>query len=926
MKRCAVLLSVLSASLLMAAVPYQRKVPKTYVFSRAQWHYTPELDYYGRWLDRPTLLDPEMIDPVATVRAIGSNAKLYNLDGLASLFGARTGELIRNLERAKVPGFILLAEIYSTGGNMYEKNKDLKSAKLNFDKVFIPALKSKVALRINGKVVISSYNADKRPPEFWRDVLALYRKQYGDKFAFLPHLVAPGGKGWHHWNLTWHRGNAAVKEKIKGEIKKHFRAYLRTTDGLYIDCAPTRSAGDRHTDMKFYQFMIDTAKEVLAEAPFKNKLFAISSRLGHKNGTRIGYIRGSYGTWCYRGTLGRALAAQPDIIIIPEWDEQNENTSLRPTLYNHSTFTRVTRHMTGKSATLPGDDTTVPNLIISYRKVLALGEYPEYELLSLPCETGSYSARFILKGSGGNVLYTSPWKEFSGKKMEELRVKVDTVPWANEDFVTVEVETRQNGKVRSFGNMQYIRIEKVNNFDYKYVKQPLRDLLSADVKESFDDNGNYQVKVKAATPVDWAELMENGVEIYTHSPRPFLLETPAVKVFSIRMQTVGKAQFISGTMSVDNASSLWYGPELPVDMAKSGKVTLKRFRQSMQMKRWIVTVPAKEVGKAVLNIDLPGHFTGKIKLADVLKNHVYGIPVQGMVSISVLRQNFQCERPLKLRKKEFAFTAPAYTPNRGALYNFQLVDANGRTWRGKPFRRTPVTRDIRRICVWSEKLNKPVTLTVAGSEVPVIEYRPDAKFGTAMVTDAGRKYYGIAGGFASQISCLFGAYRDSTVYISGVPENMNQVSVPIVDGVWQLGKPGQVLQLPTGVISRRSAFKFTVEVRQKNASGIQTLVETRASNIGLFQLTANNGELVLVIRDRNGSSQQTKTGLRLPLNQWATVTCDFALDKMTVSVNGRKKVCKARGIGVYDTCAGVGGGPLGVFKGDIRRIITDYRR
>ena len=38
-------------------------------------------------------------------------------------------------------------------------------------------------------------------------------------------------------------------------------------------------------------------------------------------------------------------------------------------------------------------------------------------------------------------------------------------------------------------------------------------------------------------------------------------------------------------------------------MAKSGKVTLKRFRQSTQMKRWIVTVPAKEVGKAVLNIE-----------------------------------------------------------------------------------------------------------------------------------------------------------------------------------------------------------------------------------------------------------------------------------------------------------------------------------
>ena len=117
MKRGAVLLSVLSASLLLAAVPYQRKAPKTYVFSRAQWHYTPELDYYGRWLDRPTLLDPEMIDPVATVRAIGNNAKLYNLAGLASLFGARTGELIRNLNEAELREKLMDYLIENNGEN-----------------------------------------------------------------------------------------------------------------------------------------------------------------------------------------------------------------------------------------------------------------------------------------------------------------------------------------------------------------------------------------------------------------------------------------------------------------------------------------------------------------------------------------------------------------------------------------------------------------------------------------------------------------------------------------------------------------------------------------------------------------------------------------------------------------------------------------
>ena len=919
---------LLSAAALTAAAGYNRKVPQTLVFSRAQWHYTPELDYYGRWLDRPLLLDPEMLDYNTQIKHIALNAKSYNLAGLASLYGKNTGKLIRALEQAKIPGFVLLPEIYSTGGNMYEPNKALKPAKAAFDQVFLPALKSNVTLKINGKTVISSYCADRRPAAFWHDVLELYRKQCGDKFIFLPQLAMPHGKPWYHWRNVW--AASPGDPATRNAIKQHYRDFLRATDGVYLDCAPTVSSDDRHTDMKFYQFMIDTAVEVLAEPEFKNKYFAIAARLGHKNGTRVGYIRGSYGTWCYRGTLGRALKAKPDIIIIPEWDEQNENTSLRPTVFNHSTFTRLTRVMTGKSATLPGDDTSVPNLIMSYRKVIALGENPEYELLSLPGENGACEARFLLRSSNGRQLYVSPWKRFSGKAMEEFRTNVDSRNWNRDDFALVEVETRQNGKVRRFGNMQYIRIEPVNNFDYKYVKQPLRDLMDVQVKENFTPEGELQVQVDSKTPVDWAEVMENGVEIYTHcaAGRPYLMESADRKFFSIRAQAIRNPVFLNGSMSVENASSLWYGSEVPADMGKPGKVTIKRVRQSLQMKRWLVSVPAAEVDNAVLNIDLPGFFTGKIKLADVLKNGVFGIPSEGLAVFTVLRQDFQSERPLKLRRKSFKFTAPEYRYNPGALYNIQLIDANGKSWRSTPFRRTPVSRDIRRVKVWSEKLNKPVTVTLPGSSVPVIEYRPDAKYGTAMVTPAGRKYYGIAGGFASLVSGLYGAYRDSTGYITVThfPSNAKKISVPVVNGAWELGAPGSVLQLPTGVISRRAAFRLTIELCQRDPAGVQTLADTRSSNIGLFYLISRDGVLELMTRDRNGNSKVYRTGLALPKGKWTTVIFDFDLNTLSVSVDGKTFRGKAQGYGVFDTAVCIGGGPLGAFKGGIRRINVDYRR
>ena len=302
MKKSLILLCAVAAAVLCAA-PYQRKLPRTYVFSRAQWHYNPQLNYAGRWVDIPLLNDPELTDGTASwstapaLKEMEKNALMYGLDGMASLKGNGTPQLINMLEENRVKGFILLPEIYASGVGLYKAGLPLDKMRSQTDRVFLAAKDSYLTLKHNGKTIISSYNADDRPAEFWRDLLADYRRTEGDKFIFLPLLERPGKKAWHVWKTKYNSGNWSNEDAET--IKAHYREYARACDGLYVASAPVISNADRHTDIRFYQLMIDLATEVLAEPEFKDKYLAIAARLGHKNATRVGYIRGSYGTWCY---------------------------------------------------------------------------------------------------------------------------------------------------------------------------------------------------------------------------------------------------------------------------------------------------------------------------------------------------------------------------------------------------------------------------------------------------------------------------------------------------------------------------------------------------------------------------------------------------------------------------------------------------
>ena len=129
---------------------------------------------------------------------------------------------------------------------------------------------------------------------------------------------------------------------------------------------------ERTDDMSNYRFGYDFYRNILLpvlasvcnEPKYQGKYLGVSAAQGYfyrKNATGS---QSEEGTLTLRRSLEAALAVEPDFILMPEWNEANENTHIQPTLYNSRAMGRIINHFRGKTETLDTDPVQ-PDLIRS---------------------------------------------------------------------------------------------------------------------------------------------------------------------------------------------------------------------------------------------------------------------------------------------------------------------------------------------------------------------------------------------------------------------------------------------------------------------------------------------------------------------------------------------------------------------------------
>ena len=547
--------------------------PRPLVFSRSQMKYPLGRPYYHEWNDRPLLVDRKYRvesgypTPLPSYERTLEEVRKYDIDGLA--FFPETTSRIRMFEahqKAVSEGLGLLPEFLPTN------DPEAVAEKIEILKI---ALEHPDAPRIHGKVLVTSYAAESLSPEQWSAMLAELRKEVGDTFLFLPTVATVA-----QLRKPFMDGELITRADIEKQ-KAVLRRYLDACDGIYFNYPAAFKLKDHSFDEEFYRdVFIPVFKSVLSEPAYQTKYLGLSAYRSHMSPERGNSLHED-GTRTLRLSFEAAMNARPDVIILPEWDEQNENTSFRPTLYGSRTSERIIRYymsrIKNKAPTpVPSDALEIPNLILSSRKGVTLGEEAMFELLNVPdsVEKGSYIVELKLENSKGGLVHSFPEVEFDSARLQEHRFTLPTesLPDVVTLVPTLSIRDFKGRKLRFENGFHHVAVRSTWNWDHLFVKQPLRDLLRPD-KVTFEwaeeDSAAAESMILRGSVVSPEELtlvevLGDDDEVYAvDSTDEFFRSDSTKERLLIEFRSINSHE-IEGQLTLTNVRAEWFsnGPPL----------------------------------------------------------------------------------------------------------------------------------------------------------------------------------------------------------------------------------------------------------------------------------------------------------------------------------------------------------------------------
>ncbi|MCK5801216.1 MAG: hypothetical protein KAI66_00220 [Lentisphaeria bacterium] len=894
---------------------------RTLVFSRSQMKYGLERNYGRQWIDRPLLVDRALrvprkfVTPYPSYARILEVVKLYGLDGLA--FFPETKDRMGMFEltdRANVEGVRLLPEFIPT------KNLEGKLQLLE------AALRSKSALRIEGKILISSYVAGALTPGEWKTILDALRQRFGDCFLFLPALTEPV-----RFKNDYHDGIPIAEEDI-AQSKAYLRSYLDVCDGIYFNYAAALKRKDRTFDDAFYRdVFIPVFKSVLAEPQYHAKYFGLSAYHSHYNADLSLGLQED-GTKTLRRSFEAAMDARPDIIILPEWDEVNENTCFRPTVYNSFTTQRILRYymsqIRGTPATPnPSDDSALPNLALSYRKLLTVGERLELELLNIPDGTPAqtYRAHLRLFDLNGHCV-----REFEPAtfRSDELKDRTFVVP--SEELAdcaalipTLSIDGYGDGERMVFDRgFHHIQLRPTWNWDYKWVKQPLRDLIrpqSTSFKFTKASTGaDGQVLTVSGTfacaeDIALAEVLEDDGVVYAVDPsNEFFRDSDDMVRLWIELRSL-RQQKLTGNVMVRGASCTWrfhnvilHQPE-PSRNASGSRVELKT-PASCHLRWLYAVIPRAAADSATLLFDFDT-FRTEVPVAQILRNGIYSETHADGLTVTVVDYWKQPDMPMHLNRKEVAFTAQVKPELPTSQFHMRITTTSGKTFRTAPLLvPTPERGASVELPVYSDNSGTQVVKTVRKMRVPDCTFEFVRDYGTIFHTPAGRPFWAHLGGYADTSSGRGGngAGASATLFRFGTqnyPKDA-RITAPAwrdVDGrlCLEFDGVGNYILFPRETLPRHGPFSLSFEILPHTIGKPQLLFAHRTTRVSSLMLYLAPGGALRGTFAAQGHKHRTfDSNLRVKVGEWSMVEAIYDFETLRFRVNGREQSFPCHGVGL----------------------------
>lgn len=887
------------------------------LFARGQLKYGGNrTDFIHQWYERPLYQDSSwrteqdrdvLINPFAWKKT-AEMVRAAKMDGLAACptQSGRHWLIPRSVEPGgEMTAFLELPYGYHEG----EIEKYLKVAEM--------ALKMPNGYRIDGKVVLTRYptvrEAELEKAEAFRK--ALEAKFGPDKFIVLYYVTAFEGK----------LPDGPMTVTALQEARAHLRRVLRKTDGIFY--AGWEVYWPRRYGLTFEtEVIVPMIRAVLAEPEFAGrKYLGMPMCQGHANCYRWCYSLDSNATQIFVDRMRAMEALRPDFILACEWDEQNENTHFRPTVSCGHTNLRIMRYWADRFAgrapdPWPYDDAAaqqIPNLILSYRKSLVVGEPIEVEVLNIPDGTFSnetFSVSFAWKAARSleradiHVRAYSP-QTLPANDLAAIRFVSPASELAAERALVPELTvTTSSGRTFPFSDGLWpLDIHATRQVDTWWVKTPVREIGKTEgalTCSGPDATGVYTIsgRVKGTEPFDSVEVLEGPDTVYmVDREHPDNLNVERF-VIDVQGHAVAAASHkLNGTIRIRGAKNLKLSQPWKryFDTQEDGWVFKNVALCNWPTVLWL-ELPSDQVGNVVVDLQVGDYFRGEIKLADVIAKDVVGLNSVAGGCLTVRRDLRTQSIPVHVDAAEATFSFRMKPLDANAVLRLQTVDRRKYVWRSQPymFFRKPAGKQVT-YTVFERDEERVGKVTLDASLVPSeIRYEVSPSRGSAVAAEGlDRAYWGVLGGYLPQVN---GIGRGESSY-GNAPEPHIQTTVPDwedsaptyfrePDGSYSVQfKGAEYATFPQQLCSMFAGWEVEVDVWPDTLAGTQAIFGSSAvgCNVAMADGVVKASYFDAIRYAGQYGAVQTAKGPSLVAGRWNRVKVSYDVNTLTVSVDGR---------------------------------------
>ena len=960
------LIFLMSAAALSAAVPFTRtsdftpvtigerarNAKETMFFAEAQLKYGMFQNYLHYWIDRPLFWNratrhPERRFAYMTYPSFMIDVeqlRKYEMDGLGA-FGMHAGKFRQLkqadgfLEKGKVSDVMILPQI--TYGEAVVRSDTKPDEIVDMLKY---CLESPRMPRINGKLLVGTYNYRLLSAVRHKELMKQIAEMLGrDDFL----IIGDMDFGRLRKLQAAFRKNGMLNRKQTAELEKLITDVLDVAGGIQlITTELIRPSGGDYTsryDTSFFDNCTSKALEkIMARPEYKDKILGFFVNQGYINHLS-GMNHGEYGTSTLRNIMRRVLKHNPDYVLFFEWNEANENTCFQPTVYSGQTVGRLIKYYSHLSKGKPfapyaGEDASIPNLTLSHRATLKPGEVLRFELLNIPdgAPEHTITAQLKLTDQSGKVLLAFPEEKITSTLLGSIDYSVPGEAFAAGSVIRPVLTA--NGK--TYTDFQTIRIDPTMSWNYKAVRQNLRDMLNVgefkfNVRKLDRNRYRFAVDLKASEPLASVELMNLEDEIAAAGAEK---EYDAENNLIVRLALTAPPHASSrepGKIRVLNASSPGISANYLANVdpgawknLPDGSGIHNNFHLWTQETVYFIQISKKDAGKAVIELDFKNPDIGikRIPVDIVEKNGVYAVVLNPKTALraEALKMTNLPDLPQSSGQKHLNWSGTVETDTPYPVFTVRAIGRSGRIYRSHAVMPVQIpSAPFQEVACFSETVKKAVKVKIPEALLPDIHYLFGPDSGAMLRSDSGRYFDGrLGGGFH---------------YMEAFSHPLTKVAAGDRAPQWVRDGKEWLLRFDgvndyinfTRETFPQGAFTLQMEIRPDCAD--RTMVLFRHFNyfLGSLSLFIRDGRLYACWGEKNLRNFKFATSLPVRNGAWNRIEVKYDFSRLAFTVNGKSEIIPFRGRAYAFKSAIFGGHdkreyapdePLVFFKGDLRKL------